>query len=152
MIKNHRKWMNLALLEALRCKGTTGKNPNVGCVVVKNDKVIFSSRTGKEGRPHAEENLIKLISNKKLINNSTMYVTLEPCFHKNTDGYSCADLIVQSGIKEIFIGCLDPDLRTKGKSVAFFRQSNIPVKVGICENEAREVISGFNCFCPNIHA
>ena len=43
MIKNHQKWMNLALLEALRCKGLTGKNPNVGCVIVKNEKVIGKS-------------------------------------------------------------------------------------------------------------
>lgn len=144
MIKNHQKWMNLALLEALRCKGLTGKNPNVGCVIVKNEKVIGIGRTGSEGRPHAEENSIKSISNKSLLKRSTMYVTLEPCFHKNSKGFSCADLVVQSGIKEIFIGYLDPDPRTSGKSVSFFRKSGIHIDVGLCGEKAKDINAGFN--------
>ena len=144
MIKNHQKWMNLALLEALRCKGLTGKNPNVGCVIVKNEKVIGIGRTGSEGRPHAEENSIKSISNKSLLKSSTMYVTLEPCFHKNSKGFSCADLVVQSGIKEIFIGYLDPDPRTSGKSVSFFRKSGIHIDVGLCGEKAKDINAGFN--------
>ena len=50
--------MKQALLEAYRSMGTTGKNPNVGCVLVKNNFIIARARTSPGGRPHAEENLI----------------------------------------------------------------------------------------------
>ena len=149
MIENHQKWMSLALLEALRCKGFTGKNPNVGCVIVKNENVLASARTSCNGRPHAEENLLNSIINKDLIKNATMYVTLEPCYHKGKNGYSCLDLIIKSGIKKIFISCLDPDPRTSGKSVSYLKKSNIDVEVGLCGNQAKELISGFISRCIN---
>lgn len=53
---NHNKWMKYAILEALRSKGSTGMNPPVGCVIVKNENIISSGRTSPGGRPHAEEN------------------------------------------------------------------------------------------------
>ena len=62
---NHNKWMKYAILEALRSKGSTGMNPPVGCVIVKNENIISSGRTSPSGRPHAEENAINNVKNKK---------------------------------------------------------------------------------------
>ena len=85
--------MKQAFLEAFRAKGKTGKNPNVGCVLVKNNLIIARARTSPGGRPHAEENLISQLPKKKL-KGSSLFVTLEPCAHKGKNGISCAELDV----------------------------------------------------------
>ena len=103
MLENHTKWMNYAILEGFRSKGSTGKNPPVGCVIVKNNVLLSHGRTGPTGRPHAEEEAINKIVDKKSLIGSTMYVTLEPCAHKNNSGLSCAEKICKSGIKEVFV-------------------------------------------------
>ena len=118
--------MKQALLEAYRAMGTTGKNPNVGCVLVKNNFIIARARTSPGGRPHAEENLISQLSKTEL-NGSSLFVTLEPCAHKGKNGTSCAELISNSGIKEVFISNYDPDLRTSGKGLEILRKSKIHV-------------------------
>ena len=71
--------MNLALKQAQRNLGNTKKNPSVGCVIVKNDCIISAGCTGRNGRPHAEQNAITYSKND--IKNSDLYVTLEPCSH-----------------------------------------------------------------------
>ena len=114
---NHNKWMNFAILQALRSKGATKKNPPVGCVIVKNDILLSYGRTGFSGRPHAEEDAINKVIDKKTLVGSTMYVTLEPCAHKNLSGISCAEKICNHGIKEIYVSCIDPDPRTNKKGI-----------------------------------
>ena len=89
MSVNHKKWMNFAILQGLRSKGSTKKNPPVGCVIVKNNILLSYGRTGFSGRPHAEEEAINKVSDKKNLFGSTMYVTLEPCAHENKTG--CLD-------------------------------------------------------------
>ena len=122
MLVNHTKWMNYAILQGLRSKGTTGKNPPVGCVIVKNDILLSYGKTGASGRPHAEEDAINNVSDKKNLIGSSMYVTLEPCAHKNINGLSCAAQIYRAGIKEVFIGCVDPDPRTNKKGINFLKK------------------------------
>ena len=103
MSVNHTKWMNFAILQGLRSKGATGKNPPVGCVIVKNDMLLSYGRTGISGRPHAEEEAINNVSDKKYLLGSLMYVTLEPCAHKNKNGVSCAEQIYKSGINNFYL-------------------------------------------------
>ena len=67
MLANHTKWMNYAILQGLRSKGTTGKNPPVGCVIVKNGILLSYGKTGVSGRPHAEEEAINNVFDKKKI-------------------------------------------------------------------------------------
>ena len=141
--KNHEKWMRQAFLEAERCKGFTGKNPNVGCVIVKNEKIIQRARTSFNGRPHAEQNAINLISDASVLKNSSIYITLEPCAHLNEEGISCADLIAESGIKEVIISNLDPDPRTSGKGVSILKRAGIVVQENFLEEEGLKVNSGF---------
>ena len=105
--------------------------------MVKNNQIIARSRTLPGGRPHAEESLISSLS-RKILKDSSMFVTLEPCAHIGANGKSCANLIANSGIKEVFISSLDPDKRTSGKGINILKKSNIKVYTNILENE------GFN--------
>ena len=140
---SHNKWMNYAILLAKRSKGITGKNPPVGCVIVKNDILLSSGRTSSSGRPHAEENAINSVKDKNNLLGSTMYVTLEPCAHKNSTGMSCAKLIAASGICEVFISCIDPDPRTAGKGVTILKKSNIKVYQSYLQDDCLDVYDGF---------
>ena len=126
------KMINLAHKIAKKKFGQTFPNPTVGCVISKNSKIISKAVTSKSGRPHAEEVAIaKAGSNAK---GATMYVTLEPCFHSSKNG-SCADQILRSGIKEIFISAADPDTRTNKKSIKKLKKNNIIVNVGLQKNK-----------------
>ena len=140
---NHNKWMNFAILQGLRSKGSTGKNPPVGCAIVKNDTLLSYGRTGKSGRPHAEEEAINNVLNKKSLTGSSMYVTLEPCAHKNNKGLSCAEQIYRSGIKEIFVSCIDPDHRTNKKGINFLKKKEIKVHENFMKNKAAKLYDGF---------
>ncbi len=143
MSVKHIKWMNFAILQGLRSKGTTGKNPPVGCVIVKNNILLSYGRTGVTGRPHAEEEAINNVVDKKNLIGSSMYVTLEPCAHKNKNGLSCAEQIYKSGIKEVFISCIDPDHRTNKKGINFLRTKEVKVHVNLLNNEALKLYDGF---------
>ena len=135
-------YMRQAFLEAHRALGTTGKNPNVGCVLIKNNKVIGRARTSPGGRPHAEENLISNLS-KKQLKDSTLFVTLEPCAHVGKSGKSCADLISVSGIKEVFVSNLDPDRRTSGKGLKILKDSKINTHSNFLKEEGIDLNIGY---------
>ncbi len=142
MLANHTKWMNFAILQGLRSKGATGKNPPVGCVIVKNDTLLSYGRTGTSGRPHAEEEAMNNVFDKKSLIGSTMYVTLEPCAHKN-NGLSCAEQISKSGIKEVFVSCIDPDDRTNYKGIKFLKTKEIKVHENFMKDKASKLYDGF---------
>ena len=118
----HLKFINKAHSIAAKRFGSTYPNPVVGCVIVKNNKIISKGVTNKTGRPHAEEIAINKAGLKT--KGATMYVTLEPCNHNSNNG-SCTDQILRSGIKEIFISSLDPDERTNGKSIRKLKLNKI---------------------------
>ncbi len=109
---NHNFFSNLAFNLARKNLGRTGRNPSVGCVVVKNNSVISSGYTSMNGRPHAEFNAL----NKKLnFKGSDLYVTLEPCTHYGLTP-PCTNLIKQKKINKIFYNFNDPDKRTHKKA------------------------------------
>ena len=74
-----KEYMKLALNLANARKGLTGENPSVGCLIVKDNRIISIGQTGFNGRPHAEHNAINNALEK--LKGSKMYVTLEPCNH-----------------------------------------------------------------------
>ena len=140
MASNHLKFINEAHCIAEKNFGTTFPNPVVGCVIVKNNKIISKGVTYKTGRPHAEEIAIKKAGLKTI--GATMYVTLEPCNHYSNNG-SCANQILRSGIKEIYISSLDPDKRTNGKSIKKFILNKIYTEVGLQKNKTLELNNFF---------
>ena len=124
----HKNYLILAHNLAKKKFGQTFPNPTVGCLIVNKGKIISKGATGKNGRPHAEEHVIKKAGNKAL--GSTMYVTLEPCFHNSKNG-SCAKQILDAGIKRIYISSIDPNPRTNSRSINFFKKNGIYTNVGI---------------------
>ena len=134
------RWMKVAINYGLRNVGITGKNPCVGCVIVKNNELCGFGVTSPGGRPHAEENALKFAGKKSI--GANLYVTLEPCAHYERF-IPCMEKIVQASIKRVVIACLDPDKRTNGIAVKYLLEKNISVSLGCEEFKAMELIQGF---------
>jgi len=132
----HKKYLLKAHLLANDNFGKTFPNPSIGCLIVKNNKIISKAATASAGRPHAEEIALKKAGKKSL--GSNMYVTLEPCNHESYNG-SCANQIIRSGIKNIYIASYDPDPRTNKKSIKKLKKNNINVSIGITQNRTYEL-------------
>ena len=140
MMSDHFKFINLAHDIAKKNLGKTFPNPTVGCIISKNNKIISKGVTSSTGRPHAEEIALKKAGKKA--KGATMYVTLEPCFHSSQNG-SCTDQILRSGIKEIYISCIDQDPRTKKKSIGKLKRNKIKVVTGIGKEKTINVNNFF---------
>ena len=135
-----KSYMRLALDLAKARKGLTGDNPSVGCLIVKNDKIISIGQTGFNGRPHAEYNAIKNCSQN--LNGSKMYVTLEPCNHYGKTP-PCTKNIIKKGISEIFYSIDDIDKRVNGKSYKILSKKKIKVKKGLLKNEVKNFYQSY---------
>jgi diaminohydroxyphosphoribosylaminopyrimidine deaminase/5-amino-6-(5-phosphoribosylamino)uracil reductase len=133
-------YMEIALKLANARQGLTGSNPSVGCVIVKNDKIISIGQTSYNGRPHAEFNAINNCVDD--LNGSRMYVTLEPCCHH---GFSppCTNLIINSKISEVIYSVADIDKRVRNKSFKILKSRNIEVKKGLLEDEINNFYSSY---------
>ncbi len=135
-----KNYMRLALDIARVRKGLTGENPSVGCLIVKDDKIISIGQTGLNGRPHAETNAIDN-SFQSLIG-SKMYVTLEPCNHYGKTP-PCTNSIIKSGIKEVIYSVNDIDKKVKGKSFKILKKNKISVKKGILKHETIDLYDSY---------
>jgi diaminohydroxyphosphoribosylaminopyrimidine deaminase/5-amino-6-(5-phosphoribosylamino)uracil reductase len=124
--------MELALDLAKSRIGHTGSNPSVGCVIVKDDKIISIGQTSFNGRPHAEHNAIKNCHEDT--KGSKIYVTLEPCCH-NGETAPCTSAIINSKISEVIYSVKDIDQRVKGKSKKILNSKNIIVKTGLLKKK-----------------
>ena len=125
-------YMEIALDLAKSRHGLTGTNPSVGCVIVKNDKIISIGQTSFNGRPHAEINAIKNCYENLI--GSKMYVTLEPCCHHGLTP-PCTDTIVKSNISEVIYSATDIDKRVRNKSFKILKSNKIIVKKGLLKNK-----------------
>ena len=135
-----KNYMKLAICLARARKGLTGGNPSVGCLIVKNDKIISIGQTGFNGRPHAESNAIK--NSFEDISGSKMYVTLEPCNHYGKTP-PCTKNIIKSGINEVFYSINDIDKKVKGKSYKILSKKNIKVNKGLLKKEAKDLYDSY---------
>ncbi len=132
--------MNLALNQARKNLGNTKENPSVGCVIVKNNNMISAGCTSLGGRPHAEYNAIK--SSKYKINQSDLYVTLEPCSHYGKTP-PCVKLIIKNRIKKVFFSVKDPDLRSYNRSIKSFKINGVKVKNGVLKNKVNNFYKSY---------
>lgn len=120
-------------LAALGCEWVS-PNPMVGCVIVHDGKIIGEGFHQKYGEPHAEVNAINSVSDKSLLRNSTVYVTLEPCSHFGKTP-PCADLLIQHKVKGVIICNKDPFPEVAGKGIEKLKAAGIEVKQGLLESE-----------------
>ncbi len=133
--------MAAALGVGERGVGRTGRNPSVGCIIVREGHVVGRGSTQSGGRPHAEA--VALQQAGEDASGATAYVTLEPCAHDSDRGPACADLLIAARVKRVVIAATDPDPRTAGKGAARLREAGIDVISGVMEREASAQIAGF---------
>ena len=120
-------------------------NPMVGAVIVHNGIIIGEGYHIRCGEPHAEVNAIRSVKNESLLKEATIYVSLEPCSHYGKTP-PCADLIIEKGIPEVVIGCMDPFSMVAGRGIDKLRKAGIKVTVGVLEKECQELIRRFITF------
>lgn len=119
-------------------------NPSVGAVLVHNSKIIAEGYTSAYGGAHAEVNCITYAKTHTphLISTATLYVSLEPCSHWGKTP-PCADLVIDSGIKRVVIGTIDPFAKVAGAGLKKLIAAGVDVTVGILESECREINKRF---------
>lgn len=132
------KFMRRALSLASRGSPFVSPNPMVGAVLVRKGKIIAESWHRKFGGPHAEALLFQQLKKRGILAaGGDLYVNLEPCvefFGKKTS--SCANRIIESGIRRVFIAMKDPNPRVNGHGIKALKQAKISVEVGCMEKDA----------------
>jgi len=116
--------MRLAIEEHLQCS----ESPRVGAVVAKDGIVLSSGRRGERPRVHAERAALEKLGPSDRFG-TTIYTTLEPCveLHRDQDVQSCADFIIESGVREVVIGVLDPNGTIYSQGFRKLLENNVSV-------------------------
>ncbi|MEE8274424.1 MAG: bifunctional diaminohydroxyphosphoribosylaminopyrimidine deaminase/5-amino-6-(5-phosphoribosylamino)uracil reductase RibD [Alphaproteobacteria bacterium] len=132
--------MKAALGLARRGLGSVAPNPAVGCVLVREGRVVGRGWTQPGGRPHAEAEALGRAG--KAARGATAYVSLEPCAHHG-ETPPCADALVEAGIARVVVAVEDPDPQARGRGLARLRDAGAEVVCGVCEDEAAALNAGF---------
>ena len=140
--------MREAIFEALKAKGQTGENPIVGAVIVEGGKIVARGYHKFFGGPHAEVEALRAWVNSTAYNvqrleTVTLYVTLEPCCTIGKTG-KCSDAIIESGIKKVVVGAIDPNPKHRGEGIEILRKARIEVTTGILSKECEDLNPEFN--------
>lgn len=143
--RDKEKFMQRCIQLAKSGKLHAAPNPMVGAVIVHNHKIIGEGYHIKGGSAHAEVNAIQAVEKKELLPQSTIFVSLEPCSHTGKTP-PCADLIIESGIPQVIIGCQDPFSQVAGNGIKKLQQAGILVEVGILEEQCKQLIRRFYTF------
>ncbi len=136
MLSEKERYMYRALELAARAAGYTNPNPMVGCVVVKDGRIISEGYHEKVGQFHAERNALLRCEEDPA--GADLYVTLEPCCHHGKTP-PCTDIIIEKKIGRVFVGSLDSNPLVAGKGVQILEAAGIPVESGILEAECRKL-------------
>lgn len=132
-------WMAAAIALSRRGCPASAPNPNVGCLLVKDGRVVGRGWTQPGGRPHAEA--VALAAAGDAARGATAYVTLEPCAHASLRGPACSDSLIAAAIARVVIAMQDPDPRTDGAGIARLQAAGIEVVTGILPAEARAAMA-----------
>lgn len=139
------KFMRRCLDLAIRAEGMTYPNPMVGAVIVYNGIIIGEGYHLKAGTPHAEVIAIDSVADKSLLNKSTLYISLEPCYHFGKTP-PCADLIISHKIPKVIIGTIDTSGEVSGRGLRKLVKSGCEVVKGVLEEECRRINRRFFAF------
>src|SRR6056297_55384 len=129
-------YMKQALGLAAKGTGFTSPNPLVGCVMVKNNRVISTAFHKKAGAFHAER--LAIMKAGKKAKGADLYVNLEPCAHYGKTP-PCTDIIISSGVKRVVIAMKDPNPLVKGKGIRKMRNAGCKVQSGTLKKEAEKL-------------
>jgi len=143
MPDKHEQYMIEAIELSKRGIGSVEPNPPVGCLIVKDDKVIGRGYHKKFGSAHAEVNALADCKAKGFDPaGADMYVTLEPCCHTGKTG-PCSEEIIKAQIARVFIGTVDPSDHASCRGMGLLQAANIEVVAGICATQSQVVMAPF---------
>jgi diaminohydroxyphosphoribosylaminopyrimidine deaminase/5-amino-6-(5-phosphoribosylamino)uracil reductase len=134
------QFMRAALTLAARGLGQVAPNPAVGCLIVKDGRVVGRGWTQPGGRPHAETEALRQAG--KAAAGATVYVSLEPCAHHGKTA-PCAEALVAAGVARVVVALEDPDPRVAGRGLDLLQQAGIAVTVGVARGQAERLNAGF---------
>lgn len=140
-VLNDEYYMSLAIQMAAKASGQTGINPVVGCVVVKDGRIVGIGTHLKRGEGHAEVHALKMAGSEA--QGATVYVTLEPCSHHGKTP-PCSDLIIHSGAARVVVAATDPNPVVSGTGVNRLREHGIEVSTGLMEEQSLALNEKFN--------
>jgi diaminohydroxyphosphoribosylaminopyrimidine deaminase/5-amino-6-(5-phosphoribosylamino)uracil reductase len=135
------RWMGAAAALGERGRGRTAPNPNVGCIIVKDGRIVGRGWTQPGGRPHAEQ--MALAEAGEAAAGATVYATLEPCAHASPRGGNCADALVAAGVARVVAALRDPYPPVDGRGFDRLRAAGIDVAVGPGAAAATRAMAGF---------
>lgn len=133
-------YMKRALTVARKGIGRTAPNPSVGCVIVKDGKIIAEGWHKKAGGPHAEIHALQQAG--EAARGADVYVTLEPCCHTGKTP-PCSSALIAAGVKRVVAAMADPNPLVSGGGLLALRQAGIETHCGILETEARAINRAF---------
>ena len=136
-------WMAHALQLAANGLFTTGVNPRVGCVLVKDGQLIGEGWHEKAGEAHAEVMALRDAKRRgRDTQGATAYVTLEPCSHHGKTP-PCAEALIQAGVSRVVAAMEDPNPMVAGKGFALLQAAGIAVAAPLMVTEAESLNVGF---------
>src|SRR5687768_16410958 len=133
--------MRRAIRLAMNGRGRVEPNPMVGCVIVKNDRVIGEGYHGEFGGPHAEPAALAACTESP--EGATAYVTLEPCCHTNKKTPPCTPALIAAKIARVVVGSVDPNPDVNGQGLDELRAARIRVTQGVLEESAKQLLAPF---------
>ena len=133
-------YMHLALELAAKARGQTGVNPVVGCVIVKDGRIVGLGSHLRRGEAHAEIHALNMAGEEA--RGATVYVTLEPCSHFGRTP-PCADRLIEAGVARVVAAATDPNPKVSGNGLAKLRAAGIETASGVLEGESRKLNEAF---------
>ncbi|MDT9587220.1 MAG: bifunctional diaminohydroxyphosphoribosylaminopyrimidine deaminase/5-amino-6-(5-phosphoribosylamino)uracil reductase RibD [Candidatus Arsenophonus melophagi] len=140
MSLSDQQFMRRALSLAKKGRFTTPPNPNVGCVIVRDNEVLGEGFHYKAGGTHAEIYALQMAGAKA--NGATAYITLEPCSHYGKTP-PCADALIRAGIQRVVVAMQDPNPQVAGSGLLKLQHAGIEVIHGLLIDEAEQLNRGF---------
>lgn len=134
------QYMTRAIALAKRGHFTTSPNPRVGCVIVKDGKIVGEGFHQKAGEPHAEVYALRMAGANA--EGATAYVTLEPCSHFGRTP-PCAQALTDAKVAKVVAAMVDPNPKVAGRGLTMLADAGIEVAEGLLEQEARALNPGF---------
>lgn len=131
-------FMGMAIRLAQQGQGAVEPNPMVGCVLVRDGRVIGKGYHQKFGGPHAEVEALRSLESSKQASGVTAYVSLEPCCHHGKTP-PCAQALIDAGVSRVVVAMADPFPKVSGGGLSLLRSAGVETTVGVMQDEAEEL-------------
>ena len=139
--QHHEQWMRRSIRLAMNGRGRVEPNPMVGCVIIKDGRVIGEGYHEQYGGPHAEPNALAACTESP--EGATVYTTLEPCCHTNKKTPPCVPRLIAAKVSRVVVGCVDPDPAVNGRGIEQLRKVGIEVAPPVLEAECKQLLAPF---------